>query len=308
MIKNQKSGFTLIELIVVIAITAIVSMILIPFIFNHIDSANNSVDKANLRVLNLATSIYKSTTTHENDIFEGLGTDLSRQNKLVEQNYTEAIILPRKSGSSFYWNIDRQVWEYSESVLAVDSSSHYVFRDLDIDDYRRIGTWSKTVEGFVSGSGLLFVPNPEEEYSVSSVAKLLPGTNGGYGLLIETSLTESNRDSGYSIQLDRGLGGIVIRKRTDTRESNVIVRVYNSDNSLIPASRSDTWWTEEHTMKVDVKNSSNPNKKIITVYLNDTPFITNFEIDANPNPDANFAGLRSWGGNEVTYKDVEINK
>lgn len=308
MIKNLKSGFTLIELIVVIAIIAILSMILIPFIFNYIDSANSSVDKANLRVLNLATSIYKSTTAHGNDIFEGLGTDLSRQNKLVEQDYTKAVILPRKSGSSFYWNIDRQVWEYSQTVLAIETSTTFIFKDLIPKDYRQTGSWIKTEDGFVSSGGILFLPNPKDEYTVSSKAKLEPGNSGGYGLLIETSLTENNRDSGYSIQLDRHLGGIVIRKRTDTRESNTIVSVKNSDNSLIPASRSDAWWTEEHTMKVDVKNSSNPNKKVITVYINETAVISNFEIDANPNPDANFAGLRSWNGNEVTYKDVEITK
>ena len=58
MTKNFKKGFTLIELIVVIAIIAVLSMILIPVIVDYIDEANVSVDKANLRVLNLATSIY----------------------------------------------------------------------------------------------------------------------------------------------------------------------------------------------------------------------------------------------------------
>jgi prepilin-type N-terminal cleavage/methylation domain-containing protein len=308
MIKNWKKGFTLIELIVVIAIIAILSMIMIPGLFNYIETTNNSVDMANLRTLNTATSLYKVEAAPNGDLFDGFSSDLSRQSKLVELSYIREIVSPRKSGANFYWSIDKQVWEYSESVLAIDSSSHYVFRESLLDDYRRTGTWRKTEDGFVSGNGLLFIPNPEEEYSISSVAKLLEGTNGGYGLLIETSLTESNRDSGYSIQLDRGLGGVVIRKRTDTRESNVITTVYNRNNGIIPASRSDAWWTEEHTLKVDVRNSSNPAKKIITVYLNNTPVITNFEIDANPNPDANFAGLRSWGGNEVTYKDVEINK
>lgn len=309
MIKTGKKGFTLIELIVVFAIIAILSMIMIPGLFNYIDMTNTSVDMANLRTLNTATSLYKAEATPNGDLFEGFSTDLSRQSKLVEQSYIREVISPRKSGANFYWSVDKQVWEYSESVLAnIDSSSHYVFRELTIDDYRRTGTWIKTEDGFVSGNGLLFIPNPEEEYSISSIAKLLEGTNGGYGLLIETSLTESNRDSGYSIQLDRGLGGVVIRKRTDTKESNVIATVYNRNNDIIPASRSDAWWTEEHTLKVDVRNSSNPAKKIITVYLNDTPVITDFEIDANPNPDANFAGLRSWGGYQVTYEDVEINK
>lgn len=306
--KHRKAGFTLIELIVVFAIIAILAMILIPGIFNYIEAANIAVDTANLRSLNTATSLYKAETSPSGDLFEGYSTDLSRQSRLVDQGYMREVITPRKSDASFYWNIENQVWVYSENVLAIDSGSHYIFRELLPEDYRRTGTWHRTEEGFISGSGLLFIPNPEEEYTVSSVARLLEGTNGGYGLLIETSLTDTNRDSGYSIQLDRGLGGVVIRKRTDTRESNVIATVYNRNNAIIPASRSDAWWTEEHTLKVDVRNSTNPSKKIITVYLNNTPVITDFEIDANPNPDTNFAGLRSWGGYEVTYKNVEINK
>jgi prepilin-type N-terminal cleavage/methylation domain-containing protein len=308
MIKNWKKGFTLIELIVVIAIIAILAMILIPGILGYINAAQISVDQANLRMLNSATSIYKTEVTPRGDLFEGYSTDSSRQAKLVEQNHIREIIIPKKSGASFYWNLDKQIWEYSESVLAVASSSKFVFSDMLLGDYRKTGTWKITDDGFVSGSGTLFIPNPEEEYTVSSIAKLLAGTNGGYGLLIETSLKDNNSDSGYSIQLDRGLGGIVIRKRTDSRESNVIATVFNRNNEIIPASRSDDWWTKDHELKVDVKNSSNPAKKIITVYINDTAVITNFEIDANPNPNSNFSGLRSWGGYEVTYQELEINK
>lgn len=305
---HLKLGFTLIELVVVLAIMGILSLILIPTIINYIDQANIAVDQANLRTLNSATAIYKAETPHGHDVFEGFNSDLARQAKLVDLDYLPSVITPKKGGSSFYWHIEKQVWEYSVTVLATDSHKSFVFRDLSLDDYRKTGTWKKNEEGFISGSGTLFLPNPEDEYSISSIAKLLPGTSGGYGLLIETSLTGNNRDTGYSIQLDRGLGGIVIRKRTDSSESSVIASAYNRDNSIIPSSRSDEWWTQEHTLKVDVKNSSNPNKKVITVYINNTPVISNFEIDANANPEANFTGLRSWGGYEVTYKDVEIKK
>lgn len=306
--KNMKKGFTLIELIVVIAIISVISLILIPSFLNYIDSANVTTDKANLRTLNLATALYKATIIHERDIFEGLNTDSLRQSKLVEEKYTQEVILPRKPGSSFYWDSEKQVWAYSLNILATESTSKLVFSDLSLKDYRQTGSWKKTEEGFVSGGGNLFLPNPEVEYTISSVAKLLSGTNGGYGLLVETSLTENNRDSGYSIQLDRGLGGIVIRKRTNSSESSVITSVYNRDNNLIPASKSDDWWTKEHTLKVEVRNSSNPNKKIITVYINNEKVISKFEIDANPNPDSNFTGFRSWNGYEVTYKDLEITK
>lgn len=307
MSKNKKGGFTLIELIVVIGILAVLALVLIPNFLSYINEANVSVDKANLRVLNTATALYKAEYSHQGDLFEGLTTDLTRQFKLLEESYLQQVILPQKSDSIFYWDIEEQLWKYSESLLAIEESPKLVFKDLLLADYRKTGTWRQNEEGFLSSSGILFIPNPSEEYSVSSVARLPAGTSGGYGLLVETSLTESNRDSGYSIQLDRGLGGIVIRKRTDTRESNVIAEVYNRNNSIIPASKSDAWWTQEHTMKVDIKNSAKDGKKIINVYINDVKVIADFEIDANRNADANFTGLRSWSG-EVTYKDVEINK
>lgn len=308
MIKNWKKGFTLIELIVVIAIIAILSMILIPGIVNYIDEANVAADKANLRVLNLATSIYKSTTSHSGDIFVGISTDLSRQNKLIEQKYAQEVILPSKSGSSFYWDKEKQVWEYSESVLAVKTTTTIAFKEKNLNDYRKTGSWTKTADGFVSSNGTLFIPTSGDEYTVSSTAKLPPGNSGGYGLLIESTLTEKNKDTGYSVQLDRGQGGIVIRTRTDAKSSNAIIAsAKNSNNEIIPISKTDSWWTKEHTLKVDVKNSPNPEKKIITVYINDVAVITDIEINANPNPDSNYTGLRSWNG-KVTYKELETTK
>lgn len=217
------------------------------------------------------------------------------------------IVVPKKDGNNFYWSVEEQIWKYSEKVISIETASSFIFKDLLLSEYRKTGTWTKNQEGFVSGGGILFIPNPAKEYTVSSKARLPVGESGGYGLLVETSLTENNRDSGYSIQLDRHLGGVVIRKRTDARESNTIIFVTHRNNPLIPQSKSDEWWTQEHTMKVDVKESSNPNKKIINVYINNEIVIANFEIDANSNPDTNFAGLRSWNG-DVTYKDLEITK
>lgn len=49
--KNNKKGFTLVELIVVIAILAILALILVPAITGYVEKANKSKDYANARAL-----------------------------------------------------------------------------------------------------------------------------------------------------------------------------------------------------------------------------------------------------------------
>lgn len=59
--KRTKKGFTLIELVVVIAILGILAAILIPVISGFINRANEATDLANARTLYSAGAMYFST-------------------------------------------------------------------------------------------------------------------------------------------------------------------------------------------------------------------------------------------------------
>lgn len=55
--RNQK-GFTLVELVVVIAILGILAAIAVPRFINAIDDANEATDAANVKVLQAAVNMY----------------------------------------------------------------------------------------------------------------------------------------------------------------------------------------------------------------------------------------------------------
>jgi prepilin-type N-terminal cleavage/methylation domain-containing protein len=60
--KKNKKGFTLIELVVVIAILGILAAILVPVISGFIETANQSSDNANARLVYQAAAMWYATT------------------------------------------------------------------------------------------------------------------------------------------------------------------------------------------------------------------------------------------------------
>lgn len=306
--NKGQTGFTMVELMVVVAVIGILVAIAVPQYVSSAELAKMRTDMANVRILNGATLQFAVANNKTGaDIFDGFNTDTERMAELVVSGFIADIPEPQQSGSSFAWNIGQQRWQNDLYVLSepVNNASSFLFSALNPNDYRKTGTWSVNEKGFYSNHGLLFIENNREEYTITTRATLDEGTDGGYGILFESILKEGNLDSGYILQFDRGYGSgeVIVRIRNEGRENSPILR---STHEIIPTSKRDTWWSEEHEIKVDVRNAQGvEGKKSVNVWIDGVQLVTGLLIDNLVAPENNFTGLRSWHVG-TTYHEMII--
>ena len=113
--KNNKKGFTLIELIIVIAVLAILAVVAIPVVGNVITSANKSVDDSNKALYEMAIATYTATATDATPAGSGgvyPTTAAVASTAVTTFTNTTTIAVP-KSGGHFYYNTVTHKVSYS---------------------------------------------------------------------------------------------------------------------------------------------------------------------------------------------------
>lgn len=82
--RNNKKGFTLVELIVVIAILAILALILVPAITSYVGKATDAKNEASAKALyNKALLLATDEGADKDYIEEGLADDLGADDEVV---------------------------------------------------------------------------------------------------------------------------------------------------------------------------------------------------------------------------------
>ena len=110
----NRGGFTLIEVIVVVAILSIMSAVLIPNLTSYIENTQVATDLANLRSLNSVSQLYRlDSQPVSEDLFLGLSNDAARMNTLVSEGYLTSPITPKQKDKYFTWKTDIQQWALS---------------------------------------------------------------------------------------------------------------------------------------------------------------------------------------------------
>ena len=115
MINSKKKGFTIVELVIVIAVVAILAAVLIPTFSNLVKKANVSADTQAVRQMNTALAIYEA----EN----GKPTNVTEAKKALDSQLinVEGGLVPVSKGYAFYWDSQENevvLVKYGETIKA----------------------------------------------------------------------------------------------------------------------------------------------------------------------------------------------
>ncbi len=172
--KKKKTGFTLTEIIVVLAILAVLIAIAVPSVTGYIKRADQAVDQANLKLLNDATIMYAALKQMPvEEVFLNIQTDNRRMQKLVDNGYLDAALETRQEDMCFSWESDENVWVLAEGDPNI-SGFISLLANSGID-----------LNAFLSKNGV---------FNIGSGTKYNPNTWNGYlEKLLEAGDVESNQ-------------------------------------------------------------------------------------------------------------------
>jgi len=118
------SGFTLVELMVVVAVLGVLVAIAVTVYTNNTEAAKIATDQANLASLNSVTGLYRfSADIVDGEVFKGINSNEERLQRLVEAGFIAEALVPVQDKVEFNWDIGEQIWELDAQGSGVPLSS-----------------------------------------------------------------------------------------------------------------------------------------------------------------------------------------
>ena len=239
MINSKKKGFTIVELVIVVAVIAILAAVLIPTFSNLVKKANESADIQAVRNMNVYLAQAEAT--------EGVNSILDVYEIFDESDYVVENYQPLYKGRYFFY--DKQ----KNQILYVDEGGQVLFPADSKGDAQGTNDWfslsmkiekkevspTESVENGVTT--ITYNINTAEQYYYVS-EKLNSGE--GNNKVVVINVLDDVDFKGASICIDstlkmksltiQGIEGKQVEMRNITQDSYTLVSNANSDNEERP--------------------------------------------------------------------------
>ena len=160
---NNK-GASLIEIIVVIAILSILATIAIPRFAGFTEQAKIASDRAQVRLLNGATAIYRVLISKEDPFLDAKKTNDELITILIDDGLIDGNFSPQSKTGQFVWIFEAEQW-----VFTTENTAIYT---LSTESGVRLGSgWSQTfLSGNYSGEASdVFIPTQLEDVTLTRI-------------------------------------------------------------------------------------------------------------------------------------------
>lgn len=149
----KKQGFTLIELIIVIAILAVLGLISIPLVNNYVSNAQNSKDLANCRVI--SNNIYHKSLLDEasSDIFDQVAAEADIT--FIDYYQMDTIV-------GFSYEVNDHYLVYQDGKCSISETKPIITGQL-LDDYYDLFTKILAEKGISVGNRWVVGSNLRQE-------------------------------------------------------------------------------------------------------------------------------------------------
>ncbi len=228
--KKMKKGFTIVELVIVIAVIAILAAVLIPVFSNVVDKANKSKDTQLVRNLNSALA---SDLGEHNTMYDALqaakeyGYDVGKINASATDN---EILWDSKNDCFVY--LDDGEFKYipnSKTYDNVADHEYWIISDTVNETYSTYYTGDEDIESPTTTSICIATDNSNLVINAPNAKDIIHYNEEGGSVIIEEVYTESYHLFGRLDYLQVGKGHVVIEGNSEVKALHVAGNGANID-------------------------------------------------------------------------------